>query len=625
VQDASGPTWDYVVVGSGPGGGTVAARLAERGFSVLMLEAGGDPALDASARLPEHYQVPAFHAFASENPAMSWDFFVEHYESPDRQAREARRTPNGVLYPRCSALGGCSAHNAMIFVRPDPEDWRGIERLTKDPSWSPVRMNSYFHKLERCEHRPVRRVLRWVGLDFTGHGWDGWLRTERAKPRQAFGDSDLVSLLLDTVHAALLGAPRFVGGLWRFLVGQADPNDVLQSKGTTHKIWYTPLTTSNHVRIGARERALAVADRPQTHLQIELHALATRVLFDDDNRAIGVEYLKGERLYRASPEANPESGEPRQAFARREVILAGGTFNTPQLLMLSGVGPRDALQAHGVPVRIDLPGVGRNLQDRYEAGVVNKVARDWECLAGAKFERGDPLYELWRTDRSGMYVSNGAAICVSARAQASKGPHDLFLMALLARFEGYFPGYSRLIADHHDYLTWTVLKAHTINRAGQVTLKSADPRDPPAVNFRYFEEGSDGAGQDLQAVVAGIRLARRLAEPLRRRGLILEEERPGSHLKTDEELADHVRANAWGHHASGSCAIGPLEAGGVVDGDFRVHGTKGLRVVDASVFPRIPGSFLASAVYMIAEKAADVIAADAGGSESLSSDQLGAR
>jgi choline dehydrogenase-like flavoprotein len=155
------------------------------------------------------------------------------------------------------------------------------------------------------------------------------------------------------------------------------------------------------------------------------------------------------------------------------------------------------------------------------------------------------------------------------------------------------------------------LKAHTINRAGFVTLRSADPRDRPEINFRYFEEGDDAEGEDLAAVVAGIRSVREIAARLQRRGLIGEEEFPGEALQSDEELAQHVRDTAWGHHASCTCPIGPLDDGGVLTSDFKVHGTKGLRVVDACVFPRIPGFFIASAIYMIAEKAADVILREA--------------
>jgi choline dehydrogenase len=151
-----------------------------------------------------------------------------------------------------------------------------------------------------------------------------------------------------------------------------------------------------------------------------------------------------------------------------------------------------------------------------------------------------------------------------------------------------------------------------------VKLRTADPRDTPEVDFFYFDEGDDADGDDLRAVVSGIRLARRLTEALNRRGLIAEEELPGAHLQSDAELSGYVRDNAWGHHASSSCAIGPRERNGVLASDFTVHGTHGLRVVDASVFPRIPGFFIASAVYMVAEKAADVILSRAGGVESYS-------
>jgi choline dehydrogenase-like flavoprotein len=156
-------------------------------------------------------------------------------------------------------------------------------------------------------------------------------------------------------------------------------------------------------------------------------------------------------------------------------------------------------------------------------------------------------------------------------------------------------------------LTWAILKAHTQNRAGEVTLRSVDPRDTPLIDFNYFEEGSDAVGEDLDSVVAGIRFVRRLTAKLKTDGLIAEEEQPGDALQTDEELKDYVRTTAWGHHASCTCPIGPREAGGVLGSDFRVHGTEGLRVVDASVFPHIPGFFIVSAVYMVAEKAADVI------------------
>jgi choline dehydrogenase-like flavoprotein len=239
------------------------------------------------------------------------------------------------------------------------------------------------------------------------------------------------------------------------------------------------------------------------------------------------------------------------------------------------------------------------------------MARSWRVLDGARFARDDRLFAEWQRERSGMYVSNGAAVAVSLRSAPRRPVPDLFCMALLVRFEGYFPGYSRDVAAHHDYLTWVVLKAHTSNRAGAVTLRSADPRDPPQVDFHYFDEGSDAAGEDLDAVVAGLRYVRTTTARLKQSGMIAAEELPGEDVQSDQQLAEYARDNAWGHHASCSCAIGPRAANGVLDSRLRVHGTARLRVVDASVFPRIPGFFIASAVYMVGEKAADMILEDA--------------
>lgn len=598
---------DFVVVGSGAGGGTVAARLAEYGAQVVLVEAGGDPRA-AAPGLPDDYDVPAFHPFASENPAIAWDFFVRHYTDDERQRKCGA---DGVFYPRAGTLGGCTAHNAMILVCPDDADWDGIAALTNDASWRASCMRRYFQRLESCRHRPGWRFLSRLGLDWTGHGWHGWLPTERAMPSQAFADDDLLRLVLDTAVRSVRGS-HFLARLLRLFETEADPNDMRVLRRGRDGVCYTPLSTADHHRFGARERVLDVAGRYPDRLRLELDALAVRVMLNTENRAVGIEYLKGTRLYRAHSEPSAQPGTRREIHARRGVILAGGAFNTPQLLLLSGIGPAAALGRYGIPVRVDLPGVGQNLQDRYEVGVVNRMARPWKVLCGARFEHGDPLYKEWADGKRGMYISNGAAIAVARRSSRLHHLPDLFCMALLARFHGYFPGYSREIAAHHDYLTWAVLKAHTVNRAGTVRLRSADPRDMPLVNFHYFDEGSDGAEDDLRAVIAGIRFVRSMTEPLQKQGLIAEEELPGPALCSDAELAEYVRDHAWGHHASCSCPIGAPAAGGVLDSRFAVHGTRGLWVADASVFPRIPGFFIASAVYMVGEKAADVIRDDAG-------------
>jgi choline dehydrogenase-like flavoprotein len=601
---------DYVVVGSGAGGGAVAARLAEAGMQVVLLEAGGDPRQLAEPGLPEAYEVPAFHSLASEHPAMRWDFFVRHYADGARQRRDSKCGERGVLYPRAGALGGCTGHNAMIFVAPHDSDWDGIANLTGDRSWSAANMRRYWRRVENCHYRPLSRLLYRLGINPTGHGWAGWLDSERSLPREALRDHEMLRLVLRSARTVSMAAANPLRSLLTLFRREADPNDRRWGSGFEGTC-LTPLSTCGHERRGARERVVEVARKHPDRLRIELHALATKVTLDEHNRAVGIEYLSGRHLYRADPAPSATPGEPRRVIARREVILAGGAFNSPQLLMLSGIGPAAELRRHGIPVRVELPGVGCNLQDRYEVGVVNRLAHPWPFLKDARFANGDPLYREWRDRRAGMYTSNGAAVALARRSHSAKPDPDLFLMALLARFRGYYPGYSRDIVEHHDYLTWAVLKAHTVNRAGSVTLRSADARDTPLINFRYFDEGDDRDDEDLRAVVEGIRFARRLMETFNRSGPIATEELPGPEVQSDAALADYVRDNAWGHHASCSCAIGPRERNGVLAQDFTVYGTSGLRVVDASVFPRIPGFFIASAVYMIGEKAADEILAGA--------------
>ena len=620
--------YEYIVVGSGAGGGTVAARLAEKGHRVLLLEAGGDPTHLSGGdppypdenRLPDDYNVPVFHAFASENFAMKWDFFVRHYSDDAQQRKDPKNRPDpyhpdqpSILYPRAGCLGGCTAHNAMITVYPHNADWEFIETLTGDSSWSPESMRAYFQRLENCHHRPGKRLLSKLlfGWNPTRHGWGGWLSTEF--PFQVaddvLKDKDLVKTIVESAEVAIEGVGQKKERIKWGVEALADPNDwrIVQADGVGLR--YPPLATRNNARTGTRERLLEVSKSHQ--LTIELDALATRVLFDG-KRAVGVEYLSGKRLYRAHDDPNAEPGERKQVTCSREVILAGGAFNTPQLLMLSGIGPGDHLSEFGIDTLVDLPGVGTNLQDRYEVGVVNRMNFDhWEVLKGAKFHAGDPQYTQWQNDRDGVYTTNGAVLAVIKRSVATRPLPDLFIFALLGYFKGYFPGYSSLFKEHLNYLTWAVLKAHTNNTAGHVRLRSRDPRDTPKINFRYFGEGNDHSGDDLTSVVEGVKFARSMTRPLLDRGLIAEEELPGPSVQTDDQIAEFVRDRAWGHHASCSCPIGPRESNGVVDGDFRVHGVENLRIVDASIFPKIPGFFIVSAIYMIGEKAADVIAADA--------------
>jgi choline dehydrogenase len=329
-----------------------------------------------------------------------------------------------------------------------------------------------------------------------------------------------------------------------------------------------------------------------------------------------VEYLVGKNLYRASPEPAPE-GQFQKATVRAnyEIILSGGAFNSPQLLMLSGIGDPSELAQFGIQSVVNRPGVGKNLQDRYEVGIISQLAHPFALLNGATFKiptppnPPDPAFLDWEKGK-GVYTTNGATIAITKRSTRDKVDPDLFIFGLPSFFKGYYPGYSQALQHYEDMFTWAILKAHTNNTAGQVKLRSADPRDTPLIDFHYFSEGNDTTQEDLEAVVAGVKFVREMNREIA--GAVgIDEIWPGPEVQTDAEIAEFIQREAWGHHASCTNPIGQAsDPNAVLDNRFRVHGTTGLRVVDASVFPRIPGYFIVSAVYMIAEKASDIILED---------------
>jgi choline dehydrogenase len=594
------PEFDYIVIGSGAGGGPVAANLARAGFKVGLIEAGQAPE-------PAAYSVPVFHGFASEDPDLSWAFFVRHYASLDRSRLDwkFRADRDGVFYPRAGTLGGCTAHHALITVYGHGSDWDHIAGLTGDASWGADRMRAYFERLERCGYvdRPGPG-----GSNPTRHGYDGWLSTTGTDLALALGDA----ALLETSLAAVKGAwTEGLSGLAPDFLPR-DPNDWREPQ--FQGVCFAPVSTLGGRRVGTRELIGATRDAHPDRLVIRMSNLAVRILFDAERRAIGVECWEGEHLYRADPSAAGGGHEVKQYFCSREVILAGGAFNSPQLLMLSGIGPAAHLADKGIECLVDRPGVGTNLQDRYEVGVVSEMREDWKILAGATFapplpnEAGDPCYVDWQNGR-GVYATNGSVVGIVRRSSPGQPDPDLFIFAVPGKFEGYYPGYARDSVRMKNFLTWTVLKAHTRNTGGFVRLRTADPRDVPEINFKYFDEGTDAAGADLEGVVDGVEFVRRICA---RNGAIKAELVPGPQVATRAEIARYVRDHAWGHHASCSNPMGrPVDPNAVVDSAFRVIGVQSLRVVDASVFPRIPGFFIVTPIYMIAEKASEVILADA--------------
>ncbi|KAM6504751.1 hypothetical protein FSOLCH5_015246 [Fusarium solani] len=620
--------YEYIVVGSGAGGGPLAANLARNGHKVLLLEAGDNQ------RSNLNQQVPAFHLKSTEDETMRWDYFVKHYDDGQLAQRDSKMTwetptgtlhvgpdppsgskPKGILYPRAGTLGGCTAHNAMITIYPHESDWSNIAALTGDPSWNPVNMRQYFERLERCEYRPNGDP---------GHGFTGWLGTSLADLELALRDYKIISIIGAAATAmghAILGViPQAAAQLLHLRVG--DINSADPQRDTTEGTFQVPLSMGHGQRSGTRD--LIINTARQYPLEIKTECLVTRVLFEENAgtnttpKAIGVEFLEGRSLYKADPRSSSStSGTKRRALVSREVILAAGAFGTPQLLMLSGIGPKDDLERLGILVLKDIQGVGKNLQDRYEVSVVTELQEDFPIIAKCTFGKPeDPCLQDFK-HQSGPYLSNGLTVGIVKRSSQADADPDLFIFGGPSFFRGYFPGYSELSTSDKRHFTWAVLKAHTHNQDGTVKLTSADPRDVPDINFNYFgttEDEIQASERDLRVIAEGVAFARRIMDrvwPIATGPL--EETWPGSRFASATQVKEYIKDEAWGHHASCSCAIGADgDPKAVLDSRFRVRGVSNLRVVDASVFPRIPGFFIALPIYMVSEKAADVILEDIG-------------
>ncbi|MFF7974304.1 GMC oxidoreductase [Streptomyces sp. NPDC007905] len=615
--------FDYVVVGAGPGGGPLAANLAAAGMRTLLLEAGG-------AEENDNYLVPAFHADASEDPVQCWNYFIRHYADDQQQRRDSKLVADrGVLYPRAGTVGGCTAHHALITVYPYNRDWDAIAEETGDATWHSTAMRRYFERLERCTYRPrpkeppgnallaaLLRVLPLVADRYRNdarHGFDGWLPTALADPRLAVQDEQLLKVILSAAEDTLADFLDRPLAPLEGLGSLVDPNDWRVQTHALQGLWQIPISTAGGRRSAVRERVEAVQRAHPDRLVVRTHALAARIVLDEDNTATGVDYLDEEHAYRADPHSLPGSGPPvlHRVLASREVILAAGAFNTPQLLMLSGIGPPEELRRHGIPVRVGLHGVGAHLQDRYEVGVVSRMDRAFPVLKDCDFHAPKPgtepdrCYRAWQQGK-GLFTTNGAVLGITRKSRPDLDAPDLFIFGGPFDFRGYRPGYSLGLTHHKDRFTWAILKSRTHNTGGRVRLRSTDPRDTPLVNFHYFTEGTDKEGLDLEAMADAVEFVRGMN---RRAGaVILGELWPGEEVDDRDAVRRFVQDEAWGHHASCTCRMGRVDdPSAVVDSAFRVRGVDRLRIVDASVFPRIPGFFVAAPIYMISEKASDVI------------------
>ncbi|MCC9600412.1 GMC family oxidoreductase N-terminal domain-containing protein [Stieleria sp. JC731] len=590
-----------------------------------------------------------------------------YYPMEDDPLADQRK---GIFYPRASGIGGCTIHNAMITIAGPSSDWDELASFLHDPSWAGNQMRAYFKRLENNGYSPAPDLSRrdtaserWQqfknNLRFLrgrrpnsasgNHGFDGWLHTSFSDYRIGLDDKQLVKMIAAALRRSKKeGLDNSWTLLRRFFRGEfietLDPNHSETQRNSPEGLVMIPLSifgrgTTIHQnrqspyamlgrRSSPREFLLETLATKPNYLTIKTDCLVTEVILEDQpdskrgekHRAIGVKYQQGKKLYQAhvNPTDDQEPIQEAEAYVHDngEVILCGGTFNTPQLLMLSGIGDRTHLEEHQIECKVDLPSVGKNLQDRYEVSVVSEMKNDFSLLDGARFEvpgdgmEADRHLQQWREEGSGLYASNGSILGIFKRSDPTLEQPDLFIFGIPGDFRGYQVGYSKV--ESHRKFTWVILKSHSQNRDGYVRLRSKDPRKTPEINFNYFntadsDQRSDRTiDADARALINGVEFVRGILKDASK--VVDREVHPG----TEIDLRKFVERDAWGHHACGTCRMGPDgDNNAVLDSRFRVRCVDGLRVVDASIFPKIPGYFIVSNIYMASEKAADVILEDA--------------
>ncbi len=484
------------------------------------------------AESPRELAIPA--AFSKMfKSACDWA-----YETEPEPALDGRR----LYWPRGKVLGGSSALNAMVYMRGHRADYDRWAELG-NAGWSFTDVLPYFRRAE--DQRRGASAY---------HGTGGPLRV-----------SDLRTV--NPLSRAFVAA-----GLELGFPANADFNGPDQLGFGLYQV------TQRH---GRRESAATAYLRPvrrRPNLEIRTGAHATRVLLER-GRAAGVEYVGG--------------GQRGRARATREVLLCGGTVNSPQLLMLSGIGPADHLRSLGIDVACELPGVGENLQDHLAIMVAYECRRP-VTLANAERVASLLSYLLLRR---GPLTSNVAEAGAFVTTQPGARLPDIQFHFGPAWFVEHGFGNP---AGHGFTFGPTLLRPQS---RGRVRLRSADPLMPPAIHANYLTQSADVA-----PLVAGIRLSRRLAATRAFGDFCGGETAPGPTVSDDQGLAAYLRARVETlYHPVGTCRMG-ADAGAVVDARLRVHGVEGLRVVDASVMPTIVGGNTNAPTIMIAEKAAELIA-----------------
>lgn len=560
----------------------MAANLARAGHSVLLLEAGDDQGNNVNVSQLANFNI------AANDEKTRWDFFVKHTDDDSgynhmvyRQTDgnfytglnpPAGATKLGIWYPRTGTLGGCAMHNGAVVSLPADSDWNYIANITGDDGWLSKNIRPHYIKMERNPEPSA--------ADAT-HGHSGWLDITLGDTTWVMSNgSDSVGLAARAANlTGASGTPSSLKALMDRDINAVD----LKRDQTTGIFGSWSHANKAGLRSSPGYYVRDTANDPAKYpLTLQMNSLVTKVIFDNSTvpKAIGVEYLRGQYLYSADPRFNASNkGTPGKAYATKEVILAGGAFNSPQLLMLSGVGPADHLKSLNIPVIADSPGVGQNLDDNYEGSVASLGARD---LQGA-----------WNI------------FFVFLKTQQSMGNRDIHMWCGQFSFEGFWPGFPQDYGPKQYECTFVHMNPRS--QKGYLKLRSANPVDTPEINLKFWESNAD---KDLAAMMEAIKFGRNIVKDASPAiGGPFTEFHPCKGNCSDAETAAFIKKQVYSHHATSTCAIGADgDKMAVLDSKFRVRGVKGLRVVDASAFPKVPGSFPVIPTIVLSEKAtADIL------------------